>query len=460
MAAQFRLGDQVLFRSGDTFYGRLTTTGGLNPNGSLFLLYGSYGSGQRPILSQYKVCNIASGWTLVGTNVWRLNYTAANVGVSYTGDPTGALGVAGYDVGFVKINGANDTGLSLKGQIYGNKKFSTAALAQQWDFYSDFSNGLLYIYSVGRPTSAATDIRIATGGWSEYPTVSPTSGICLHNLAFHGNGGHAVDCANVNWVQVINSVIGECGGSRLYVNSGDTTTYGNGFSFANVNQILVAGNVIRDNYNTPFTLQGGAFYNNVVFTKNVMYRNTQGPEYDFQGSGPGFTNCVDQYNTSIFEGYGWTTQGSQLAIQNPCHQLTYEWDMTAPPQLAISKNAYYDAAKCFAYSYSLSTSSAIDNGYNSKNNWIGMRSGALMQSADQDMNYTIDNPAPWVSLTGREQGSKFAVLGITTPAPPAASTTATNAATDAQVTAALAAVRSAAPAFGIAGSGLADPVLV
>lgn len=453
------LGDSVLFNCGDTFYGRLACAPNLSTSSfTNTLTYGNYGANpQLPIISAYKIANISGGWANQGGNVWALNYTAGNVGNTYTGDPNGATGQYGYDVGFLKINGGQDTPLSMRGILYCSKYFNTGSLSHQWDFYSDQTSGTLFVYSVGNPTTQASDIRFSTGGWSTYGSVTMGSGVTINGLCFEGNGGHLIEMSG-DHQQVLNCVLAEYGGSLLY----SQTTYGNGIQFDLGSNFNGQGNVIRDGYNVAWTMQGGNNWTNVTWKNNITYRNTQATEYDASGSGPQFVNCIDQYNTNVYNGFGGMQQNIEFPINNCCEQLTYEWT-TSGATFQVFNNCYFGGFGGnvpICYSYSLSNSSPIPHEYNSHNNYLAAPSGTLIQSSAQGFNETIDAPGPanWQAATGRETNSTWEVLTIPTWPGPSASTSYLNAVPDAWVYAAIAHCRLNAPAYGTWGFGRRDAI--
>src|ERR1700728_2490085 len=109
------LGDEVLFRRGDSF------TGVLEPVGYTFagsyLTIGGYGQGAMPIIDAYKVLNISGGWEL-HEGTWRID-----------------LANEATHEGFNKIATSNIGHLVINGVIYGKRVWSVGELANPWDFY-------------------------------------------------------------------------------------------------------------------------------------------------------------------------------------------------------------------------------------------------------------------------------------------------------------------------------------
>ncbi len=65
--SSLKSGDQVLFKSGDTF---LAGSAGINVTAS-GITFGSYGSGNQPVISGFST---VSGWTQARTNVWEASF--------------------------------------------------------------------------------------------------------------------------------------------------------------------------------------------------------------------------------------------------------------------------------------------------------------------------------------------------------------------------------------------------
>ncbi len=115
-------GDVVLLKRGDVWNESLAPSGsGVSGNP---IAFDAYGTGPAPNLTGYYAVP-ANAWVNLGNNAWK-----APVPLTYT-----------------TIN------FCLFGSIWGQKvSAATTNLTAQWDFY--FSNGFVYVFSVGNPASS------------------------------------------------------------------------------------------------------------------------------------------------------------------------------------------------------------------------------------------------------------------------------------------------------------------
>lgn len=419
--------NRVRFRRGDTFYGCLRFPI-LDTNIAGWLRVGAYGTApERPILCGYKHLNIPSGWTQHDANTWQIDYSTTAFGVTYTG----------YD-------SAQDTGdvglLKIDGQIWGNNKYTLAELANQWDFYSNGTT--LYVRSTARPTDLATEIMCNVD----------SSGVMMHtaselaDITVIGHGALGVNITGgAKRCRVLRCEVGEIGGSYL-----DTTTYryGNGIqAWVGSSDIYCEYNIVRDCYDTAWSVQGGTDPNavtkfeNITWRRNLTYRNAQAEEYWYQGSGDGFVNCVSEYNTNLFPGYTWSRGWRNPDDDVLTGILSYLWGnpdtLTNGPTLR--HNIYYDP-----YSH-YSCHVIPPTGLHSDHNVIYVRAGKKMQ---QQRSETVEQAAAWVAAVGREQHSKITIL----------QTWSTETITDTHITAALADLDSTASTGQLAGGGKVLPI--
>lgn len=309
------LNNRVFFARGDTFYGALRLPTNLNPASSGWLKIGAYGTDPTlPVISGYKILNTASGWVQYDANTWQIEYSAANSGVTYTGYDSAQ---GDYDVGILKVDGV----------IKAVSRTSLAALANQWDYYS--TGTTLYVRSTAKPTSLAGDIRctVHSNGINLYSATE------VSDLAVLGWGGHGVSiapAAPATRTRLLRCTVGEIGGTWLT----PTLRYGNGVQvwYGGTTQgssnVYMEHNTVRDVYDTAFTIQGGngeSFtFTDITWRRNLTYRCSQAEEYWYNGTGGGFVNCVSEYNTNLFAGYGFggdTRPDTEVRV----FQLSYLW---------------------------------------------------------------------------------------------------------------------------------------
>jgi hypothetical protein len=390
------LNNRVLFRRGDTFYGRLRPSTSLDANAQGWLKFGAYGdSSTLPIISGYKILNTSGGWQVHDSTTWKIDLSNAS---NYTGN-SDSFSYANN--GFIKVDGV----------IKGSKKSALVDLANQWDFYA--SGTTLYVRSSANPTSLASDIRCSM--WMTGAILGTATE--LADLTLEGWGGHGVVLAGSGTGtgranrggKLLRSTIREIGGTYLYstaVPDSTTTRYGNAVNVAG-SDIYCEYNTISDVYDTAYTIQGGTAggtlaFNNITWRRNLTYRCAQAEEYWYIGTGPGFVNCLSEYNTNLFSGYGW---GADVRPDTEVRsaQLTYLWGDTGAytADLTIRRNIYYDVRGAFAYhAYS-------PVGLASDRNVIMLRPGTKMR---YQTSQTIEAAADWAASQAREQNSSITIL--------------------------------------------------
>lgn len=381
----FKAGDSILFRSSDIFYGTLILPVAIANTGLLTI--SSYGFGRKPKISGYKVANNVAGWVNHATNVWKIDLTNVS---SFTGNTANTTA----ETGFIKVNGV----------IYGNKKWSLANLAVQWDFYND--SQYLYVYSTANPTSLASDIQIAPKG----DLITLRNSLLISGLEFLGTGSHALNGSPVN-NKIINNDIHEIGGAML---SG-TNRYGNGIQvWSQSKDTLIENNNIYDVYDVAYTMQGNLDalavgykgFENVVYRNNTDWNCTQSfevwSEYSGNPSVPntGFYNCVYELNTSLNVGRGWGY--NVRPDQNVAVALLMYHMYATNIDITVRNNTFYNPRALYYIS-----NIDIPSGYNTKNNQVFMSSGTLINT---QLSYTVEQSSQFQTAKNKEIGSSFLIL--------------------------------------------------
>jgi hypothetical protein len=135
----FQRGKVYNFKRGDTFYIKVPSVA---PSGTTKVEIGAFGTGSMPfltVLSQIK----SSAWAMYSTHVWMAQLNSAT-----------------YVTGFVSSN--NNPGyIKTNDSIYGERRSKLTGLVKQWQFYYDFLNHLLYVYSTANPSTLSTNIWVS-----------------------------------------------------------------------------------------------------------------------------------------------------------------------------------------------------------------------------------------------------------------------------------------------------------
>lgn len=378
-------GDSVLFRKGQTFYGKIRPATGADG----FVTFGGYtdspaDTARRPVISSYKILNTASGWNRRNRRTWVVDLSEGAFGTTHTGYD-GAEGGAD-NIGFLRVDGV----------VHGRRVFGVDQLEQQWDFYC--ADGLLQVCSNSNPSELAADIRAAC----DSPCLELRDYVAIDGLRFEGSGGHGVQ-GSASHVRVRNSEFAELGGSLLY----ERTRYGNGVEvWIGSSDVVVENNIIHDVYDAALTMQGSANsdgdgWRDVTFRNNTIYRCNQSVEFwsEAQGySAPGFVDCVVERNTCLFAGRGWSS-AVRPDLDTGVHLLTYGWEL--PADIQVRHNVFYDGRS--AYRYTATTAP----GLMCSDNAVLQRAGARLQWDDP---LVVERSSEWVAAQGNERGSVFVTL--------------------------------------------------
>lgn len=307
--ATVKASDEIRFRRGDTFYGRIDTPNGTDPEKPT--VYTSYGEGARPVISAYKVIR-KGAWTKHADNVYKIDLTNTEL----------------FD-GCVDDNG-NAGIIKADGKLYGNKLFALDALAKQWDFYtSDEDNKTLFVYSEKCPDEIADEIKICCR----------TACLTVHNcvrvteIAFIGSGACCIHGSSLRHVYIGHCDIHEVGGSRLDgFGTLNNTRYGNGIEWwSDSRYCIVEYCNFSEIYDVAMSLQGpqtaGQKWEECHFSHNTVWNCSQAFEIWSNGfdEGTGFFGCSFDHNVCYSCGDGWAgnIRGGQTVR---CPLLMYQME--------------------------------------------------------------------------------------------------------------------------------------
>ena len=284
--------EKVLLKRGDTFYGTLKLK--IANDGQESMLYiGSYGSGNKPVISGANILVNPSEWQLVNNQIYRLNManesSFAGIGFEYN-EP--------FNIGFIEDESGN---------IHGNRKENIDLLAKEFDFYCE--DTYLYVKAHDNPSNLLGQIKLV----SRNNLVRLYSNTIFEGIIVQETGAHGITRAtnNVQNIYVKNCVIQRIGGSIQKLES--FTRYGNGIEFWDeAKNTIVENCIIRDIYDAGYTIQSNTvttgFYNNIC-RNNIFINCSYSHEifcYNKNNLGKGDIKNFKYYgNISINEGRGW-----------------------------------------------------------------------------------------------------------------------------------------------------------
>lgn len=404
-------GDQVLFKRGETFYGKVVPPSGLSASAN-YLTFGPYGAGDRPRLSMFKLLNTGASWTEHASGVWKIDLTSAATHSGYTANTT--------NIGFLKLNDS---------LYYGNRVWAVGDLTDPWDFYCDAT--YLYVKASANPTTLADDIKASAIAGGSNGLFTLYTSIRIHGLEIVGcAGGSGIQGwgVAVQHARVYDCEIWDIGGGLL---SG-TTRFGNGVTIGiGASDVVVEDNIIHDCYDVGLTMQGtlsGSLkaWNDCHFRRNTIYRCYQSLEFWTGGTteaGAGFVGSTCDDNLCLSAGDNWSSS-VRPDTENCCHLLTYGW--TLPDDLSVRRNVFYltqfdgDQTKARYRHGSVDTSGGS---MVIEDNLVFATAGTQLYhigsgsspTTPQTYDQTIEEAAAYVEATGDDVGTQFFVLPAAAP---------------------------------------------
>ncbi len=354
--------DKVLFKSGDLFYGTISFD--ISTIEDDFFYIGSYGEGEKPIISGAKIAN----------DIWKKDDEQEDI---YTTDLTNKSNFTGYQTTSTNVGFIADE----QGNIYGNRKKEKSLLEKEMDFYIE--NKKLYIKCSKDPYEKYGELKLTT----QNHLVKLSSNTILDDLNIQYTGAHGIirKTNETNNIYIKNCIIQNIGGSVQVESS--FTRYGNGIEFWHqATNTLVENCIIRNIYDAGYTTQGNSvtedlgFHNNIC--KNNIFINCT---YDIEmfcrndSDKTAICNLLSQQiynNISINQGRGW---GYEVR-PNKYPAATYVvWNIQKDnTSVSFENNKYYNPLR-LEYIYSRTIDITLfKNGITSNNNKWYLNKGTYM----------------------------------------------------------------------------------
>lgn len=336
ISSSLKSGDAVLFERGGTY--RIPTGSNKGYQLKAGVVYGSYGTGEKPLISGSAYDYKNRTWTSSGTNIW---YTNVNT--------SGSSSSTGNDVGNVYFN---------NGKYCGVMKSGTSALTSNGDFYYNGS-GRLYLYCTSDPRSYYSNIEIA----QNKVILGLADNVVIDNLDIRYGGLHGIS-GTADSVNITNCNISWIGGAHQ-----DDARLGNGIQisqhsdwatvkYCHISQCYDAGLTFQS-YSSSGEQPGN--FTNITFQDNIVEYCTYGIEMfssDHSASTGASSKTVDNIhilgNVLRYSGYGWGNEqryepgstGDYETAHIRVGQMRY-WPSTTKFEI---KNNYFDISlKCMVF---------------------------------------------------------------------------------------------------------------
>jgi hypothetical protein len=323
--AALQPGDRVLFRRGETWRGQLMPQSG-SPAGAI--TYGVFGRGDKPLLLGSLARDRAEDWQPAGPGIWATAPIRSDRR-EVSADPA-PLSV---DVGNIILN---------HGAAVGIKKWSTADLRQEGDYYYDGRRRQVVLRSAANPAARHRSIELALNrhiideGGRGYVTYE---NLALRYGAAHGIGGGSTQHITVRDCDI--SYIG--GGHQFTTPAGNPVRFGNGVEFwAGARDCLVEGCRLWEIYDAALTNQGSGtnVQENITYRHNVIWNSEYSFEY-WNGDQTSKTrNIRFEHNTCVNAGFGWGH--NQRPDPNGRHLMFYS-NTAATEAVSVCDNIFCNA---------------------------------------------------------------------------------------------------------------------
>lgn len=226
----------VLFERGGLWRGQLVT--------AQYVTYSAYGKGEKPKLyaSPFDAGGSANAnlWVESSDNIW--TFTSSKLK-----DDVGAL--------------------IFDNSSYSSKKFRLSEVKSDLNFYHDYTNGVIYLYSTSNPATRFKSIEFNVG----FNIVEANSHITVDNLCLKFGGRHGVATGSADGITVKNCEFGWIGGSLQWPGQGQVRL-GNAIEiYGYCADFTVIDNYIYQIYDAGITQQVTLTDNTLRKQERILY---------------------------------------------------------------------------------------------------------------------------------------------------------------------------------------------
>jgi len=372
-------GDSVLFKRGETFRGNITAVKNGSTTGAV--VYGAYGTGNKPILMGSVQKNQTGDWVNIGTNLWETSSALID------------------DVGNIIFNNEASCGIKVK---------AATALNGQGKFFST-TTFKVQMYSVSNPATFYTNIELAVT--VKLIHLLENRYITFENLDLKYTGAQGIQGRANNNIWIKDCDFAYIGGGYLT----GTTRYGNPVTFyGSNNNCIVERCTFRQAYDVAMSAQGDEVDNlvyNIYFRNNLVDKCEQSFEFWCRGANAQAHDIYFENNTCTNAGSGWSR--TQRPDPNAVHLLFWGSDSTTVlSNIFIRNNIFsnavdagiFDSSK--AYEGTKSSVITIDNNCWNVINQIAIQTG--WDNARPGPTTTKYKAATYKTNTGNDAKSIFA----------------------------------------------------
>ena len=282
-ATTFKPGDTIHFKRGDKWRTRLSVKSG---DASAYVTYTAYSVGAKPLFLGSVQANSTGDWTEVSANIWQNSNTDFTI-----------------DVGNLIFNNEASCGIKIMS--------ATPTFTTQGQFWYDFVNHRIRLYSVGNPATFYANIECVL---KDYAIMAQnTKYVIIENLdcryahfgiIIQGYPGSVNIVHHVILRDCDFSFIGGCDFHNDYkVRLGDAISIND-----NAHDILVEKCHVSQVYDAGLTNQAssvGHTQYNIYFINNLIEKCDMTLAPMIRGAGSSMNNIYYEGNTVVNSGEGW-----------------------------------------------------------------------------------------------------------------------------------------------------------
>ena len=321
--------DNILFKSGDTFYGDVRFNIVKRENDDSLCYITSYGEGEPPKITTAKIIDNKDSWEKYSDNVYRVNLK----------DKTKFKGFQNIDddscnIGFIKAE---------NGEIFGARKGELSLLNTNYDFYCD--NTYFYVYCDDNPFNKLGVIKLPT----RYNLFAVSSYSEINNLHLELSGAHGFvkNSYPLKNAYIHNCTINDIGGAFQNGNLDDKEVrFGNAIEFwLGAENILIEKNVIDNTYDAGITLQGDeGKWDNIIIRNNIIKKSNYPFELWASGKSSGMNDIQINDNLIINQGESWAKnfKNNQYISSD---FVFYDFAKNAKCELSITNNKFWNSTR-------------------------------------------------------------------------------------------------------------------
>ncbi len=335
--ASLDAGDKVLFKRGDVW--RYTDGEPLRMKSGEMgnrIVYSTYGSGEKPVISRSIIANSSGQWINQGGNIWKFNQE-----------------IIGRDSNTAFISYNYDESI-------GKKEWGLSDLDTQGEFYTDevisgwTTTNITYIYSNENPANYYNNVAVVIGesGMSSITESTAVEYIIIDGINFYHCGWNGIAIPKgAKHILVQNCDISYCGGQHHIQSNVPNNRRGQLINTqGDIENFEVRYCRLSQSWEGAVALQGwmdNLVVRDVRIHHNLMYKNEYGLEIWGINNNSIVENVKFDNNTCFYNGYGWSNEQREPKKRRGASFFHWTFNGVANNILVHNNIFYKDRAPSF-----------------------------------------------------------------------------------------------------------------